>query len=312
MKLLFFDDFRLGVLRGEAVVDVSQAVSDIPRVGPHDVINGLIERFEAYRGRLEDAAASGPGVPVSRVKIRPPLPRPINIDCIAENYLSQVTSSEPALINAFHKSPGAIIGDGDVMVLPDVPASNFEAEAELGVVIGKGAFNVTAAQAMDHVFGYVNFIDGSAKGLLPAKHHHFQVKSRATFAPIGPYLATADEIRDPHAVRVRLWVNGELRQDFSTSGMLYNIPRCIEWVSSIHPLEPGDILATGTNHEGLVSLQDGDRLELEADGLGRLHVSCRDDLKRTWPKETRLERLRRGLPARAEQLTGKYAKPPKD
>jgi 2-keto-4-pentenoate hydratase/2-oxohepta-3-ene-1,7-dioic acid hydratase in catechol pathway len=187
-------------------------------------------------------------VPINTVRIRPPLPRPVNIDCMAVNYMEDGTRKEPAPINAFHKSPGCIIGDGDTMVLPDVPAAIFEGEAELAAVIGRRADNVTAATAMDYVFGYVNFIDGSARGLPPAGNTFYQMKSRATFAPMGPYLATADEIDDPHKLQVRLWVNGTLMQNYNTSDMAHKIPRCVEWVSSIHPLEPGDVLACGTNH----------------------------------------------------------------
>src|SRR5688572_2220306 len=126
MKILFFDDFKLGVLKGDKVVDVSHVVRDISQVGPHDLINGLIARFSEYRPRLEQALASGTGLPVSSVRIRPPLPRPINIDCMAVNYMEDGTREKPAPINAFHKSPGAIIGDGDTMIFTDIPASNFE------------------------------------------------------------------------------------------------------------------------------------------------------------------------------------------
>jgi 2-keto-4-pentenoate hydratase/2-oxohepta-3-ene-1,7-dioic acid hydratase in catechol pathway len=304
---LFFDDFKLGVLKGDNVVDVTQAVRDIPRLGPHDLISGLIERFADYRGALEQAAANGKGAPLNTVRIRPPLPRPVNIDCMAVNYMEDGTRKEPAPINAFHKSPGCIIGDGDTMVLPDVPAAIFEGEAELAAVIGRRADNVTAATAMDYVFGYVNFIDGSARGLPPAGNTFYQMKSRATFAPMGPYLATADEIDDPHKLQVRLWVNGTLMQNYNTSDMAHKIPRCIEWVSSIHPLEPGDVLACGTNHRGLNPFQDGDLVELEVERLGRLHVKIRDDLKRTWARETRLQRQEKGLEGFTPQLTGKYA-----
>jgi 2-keto-4-pentenoate hydratase/2-oxohepta-3-ene-1,7-dioic acid hydratase in catechol pathway len=139
MRLVFFDDFRLGVLQGDGVVDVSDAVKDIPHTGAHDVINGVIARFAEYRPRLEAAAARGAAVPVARVRIRPPLPKPTNIVCMAVNYMEDGTRTEPAPINAFMKSPGAIIGDGDTMVLPDVPATIFEGEAEVAVVIGKRA-----------------------------------------------------------------------------------------------------------------------------------------------------------------------------
>ena len=161
---------------------------------------------------------------------------------------------------------------------------------------------------MSYVFGYTNFIDGSARGVLPANQSFYQMKSRETFAPIGPYLVTADEVKDPQNMMVKLWVNGQLKQDFNTNDMAHRIPRCIEWISAIHPLEPGDIIATGTNHRGLSAFQDGDMVELECEGLGRLHITVRDDQKRTWARETRLERTEKGLQGLTPQLTGKYAK----
>jgi 2-keto-4-pentenoate hydratase/2-oxohepta-3-ene-1,7-dioic acid hydratase in catechol pathway len=303
VKLLFFDDFTLGVLRGDAVIDVSDAVRDIPRLGPHDLINGLISRFDEYRGALEQAVERGQGVPVSQVRIRPPLPKPSNIVCMAVNYMEDGTRAEPAPINAFMKSPNAVIGDGDTMVLPDIAATIFEGEAEMAIVIGKRASAVKAEDAMDYVFGYLNFVDGSARGV-PA---FYQMKSRETFAPMGPYLVTADEVRDPDNLRIQLSVNGTLMQNFNTSDMAHKIPRCIEWVTSIHTLEPGDVLATGTNHRGLSAFQDGDLVELETEGLGRLRVHVRDDLKRTWARETRLDRQEKGLEGTTPQLTVKYA-----
>src|SRR5438132_8271283 len=307
VKLPFFDDFRLGVLTGDAVVDVSQVVRDIPHTGPHDLVSGLIERCAAYKGRLEDAVGRGRGVPVGRVRIRPPLPKPYNIVAMAVNYMEDGTRAEPAPINAFHTSPHAVIGDGEAMVLPDVPATIFEGEAEVALVIGKRASHVSAARAMDHVFGYCNFIDGSARGLLPTGNTFYQMKSRDTFAPMGPYMVTADEIKDPHHLAIRLSVNGTVKQSFNTSDMAHKIPRCIEWVTGIHTLEPGDVLATGTNHRGLSGFQDGDRIELETEGLGTLRFNIRDALKRTWDRETRLDRQQKGQEGTTPQLSGKHA-----
>ena len=307
MKILYFNDFRLGVLNGQNVVDVMDVVKDIPHTGPHNLINGLIERFADYRSKLEQAAGRAKGVPLAEVRIRPPLPRPHNIDCMAVNYMEDGTRSEPAPINAFHKSPNSVIGNGDTMVLPDVPATIFEGEAEVALVIGKRAKNVKAADAMPYIFGYMNFIDGSARGLLPPGNTFYQMKSRDTFAPIGPFLVTADEITDPHRLAVRLSVNGEIKQDFNTSDMAHKIPRCIEWVTSIHALEPGDILATGTNHRGLSAFMDGDRIELEVEKVGKLAFGVRDDLKRTWARETRLDRQKNGQEGTTPQLTGKHA-----
>ena len=307
MKLLFFDDFKLGVLKGDTVVDVSDVVKDIPHTGPHNLISGLIERFADYRGRLDQAVSQGQGIPVSQVRIKPPLPKPYNIVCMAVNYMENGTRAEPAPINAFQKSPHCVIGDGDTMVLHDVPATIFEGEAELALVIGKRASHVSEAEAMDYIFGYLNFIDGSARGLQPGGNTFYQMKSRDTFAPLGPYLVTADEVPDPHNLQVKLWVNGELKQDYHTSDMAHKIPRVIAWMSSIHPLEPGDVIATGTNHRGLSAFQNGDRIELETTGLGRLRIHVQDDLKRVWGRETRLDRQEKGLDGTTPQLEGKYA-----
>src|ERR1700749_2963432 len=201
MKILYFDDFKLGVLKGDAVVDVSVEVKDIPHTGPGDLLNGLIERWGSYKPRLEAAVARGARMPVSNVRLRPPVPGPRTIDCMAVNYMEDGTRSAPAPINAFHKSPSAIIGHGDTMVLPDVPASAFEGEAEIAFVIGKKCSHVSEAEAMNAVFGYMNFIDGSARGLGPPSNVFFQMKSRDTFAPIGPYLFTSDQIKDPPKVQ---------------------------------------------------------------------------------------------------------------
>jgi 2-keto-4-pentenoate hydratase/2-oxohepta-3-ene-1,7-dioic acid hydratase in catechol pathway len=308
MKLAYFNDFRLGVVKGDRLVDVTQVVAAIPHTGPGDLMNGLIANFDQFRARLQDAAARGDGPPVAQVRIRPPLPKPVNVECMAVNYMEDGTRKEPAPINAFHKSPGSIIGHGDTMVLPDLAATIFEGEAELALIIGKPASRVSASRAMDYVFGYTNFIDGSARGVIPENNSFYQMKSRATFAPLGPFLVTADEVPDPHNLQVKLWVNGTLKQNFNTSDMAHKIPRCIEWMTAIHDLEPGDVLATGTNHRGLSAFQDGDRIELECQGMGRLVVGVRDDLKRTWARETRLEREEKGLKGTTPQLTGKYAK----
>ncbi len=308
MKLLLFDDYRLGVLRGDSVVDVSDVVKDVPHTGPGDLMSGLIARFGDYRKKLEDAAGRGKPQPLSAVRIRPPLPKPTNIVCMAVNYMEDGTRSEPAPINAFMKSPGAVIGQGETMVLPDVPATIFEGEAEMALIIGKRATAVPAARAMEYVFGYCNFIDGSARGLLPTGNTFYQMKSRDTFAPMGPYLVTADEIADPHKLAIRLSVNGTVKQSFNTSDMAHKIPRCIEWVTSIHTLEPGDVLATGTNHRGLSAFMDGDRIELETEGLGKLQFNVKDDLKRTWARETRLDRQEKGQEGTTPQLTGKHKK----
>jgi 2-keto-4-pentenoate hydratase/2-oxohepta-3-ene-1,7-dioic acid hydratase in catechol pathway len=307
MKLVYFDDYKLGVLKGDNVVDVSAVVGDVPHTGPGDLISNLIGSFDTYRGRLNDAVASAAGVKLSGVRLRAPLPKPGNIVCMAVNYMENGTLPKKPQINAFHKAGTSIIGPGETMVLPDEPATIFEGEAELALVIGKRASFVPASQAFDYIFGYVNFIDGSARGL--PSTGFFAMKSRATFCPIGPYLVTKDEIANPQSLPVKLTVNGELKQDFNTNDMAHDIARCIEWASSVHTLEPGDILATGTNHRGLSSFMDGDQIALEVQGLGKLQFNVRDSVQpaRKWLRETRQDRKEKGQEGPTPQVSGKYA-----
>ena len=309
MKLCYFNDWRLGVIKGDNVVDVTDTAKDVPHRDTRDLIVGVIAEWDSYKGKLEKAAADGKGVPLASVRLRPPVPRPGNIDCMAVNYMEDGTLAEKPSINCFHKAATAVIGDGDTMVLPDVPASIFEGEAELALVIGKRASNVKAADYKQYIFGYTCFIDGSARGLPPPGNVFFQMKSRATFAPMGPWLVTADEIADPQKLNIELKNNGVVMQKFNTDDMAHQIPRVIEWLSSIQTLEPGDIVATGTNHRGLNSFMDGDKIELTIDKVGTLKFSVKDELKRTWARTTRSQHKDKGGEGpHTPQLTGKYAK----
>jgi 2-keto-4-pentenoate hydratase/2-oxohepta-3-ene-1,7-dioic acid hydratase in catechol pathway len=309
VKLCYFNDYRLGVIKGDQVVDVTDAVKDLPHRDTRDLIVSLIAAWDSHKAKVEKAAAEGKGVALSGVRLRAPVPRPGNIDCMAVNYMEDGTLPEKPAINAFHKAATAVIGDGDTMVLPDAPASIFEGEAELALVIGKRAKNVSQADAMKHIFGYTCFIDGSARGLPPPGNVFFQMKSRESFAPIGPWLVTADEIANPQKLAIELKNNGVTMQKFNTDDMAHQIPRTIEWLSSIHTLEPGDIVATGTNHRGLNSFMDGDKIELTIEKIGTLKFNVKDELKRTWARTTRLQHKESGKEgAHTPQLTGKYAK----
>ena len=309
MKLCYFNDYRLGVIKGDQVVDITDAVKDLPHRDTRDLIVSLIASWDSHKAKVEKAAAEGKGVALSGVRLRPPVPRPGNIDCMAVNYMEDGTLPEKPAINAFHKAATAVIGEGDTMVLPDAPASIFEGEAELALVIGKRAKNVSQADAMKHIFGYTCFIDGSARGLPPPGNVFFQMKSRESFAPIGPWLVTADGIANPQKLAIELKNNGVVMQKFNTDDMAHQIPRTIEWLSSIHTLEPGDIVATGTNHRGLNSFMDGDKIELTIEKIGTLKFNVKDELKRTWARTTRLQHKESGKEgAHTPQLTGKYAK----
>ena len=284
MKLVLFDDYVPGVLKGDRVVDISGVVSDVPHLDGQTWMAGLIERFDQYQGAIESAVDGDDGAPVGQVRLRPPLPEPGRIVCMAGNYREGGSSKGDR--DSFLKSPSAIIGPGDTIVLPDAPAPHFHHEAELGVVIGKKARNVKAADAKDVIFGFINFIDVSARGLNPNGNNSFWwQKSWDTFAPIGPAIVTADEIADPQNLGIKLWVSGDLRQDLRTDDMARSVYEVVEYVTWITTMKPGDIIATGTNHVGLGPIQDGDQIEMEIEGLGRLEVDVRDAWKRTWPRE---------------------------
>ena len=207
------------------------------------------------------------------------------------------------------------------MVLPDVPATIFEGEAEMALVIGKRASHVKAADAME-LRVRLHQLHRRLGARPAAGRASSPMKSRDTFAPIGPYLVTADEIADPHKLPIKLWVNGEVKQDFNTDDMAHKIPRCIEWVTSIHTLEPGDILATGTNHRGLSSFMDGDTVELECGGPRQAqlqgarrpeaHLVARDAAGSAGAKAStrRRRRLAGNTRPRSSGLGGAFGPPP--
>ena len=292
MKLVLFgEEFSLGILSGDSVIDASSVADTISHHSPQELMSGLIADFDRHRGALEQLAAGGAGMPAGSVRLRAPLPCPPRLVCMAVNYLEHDDQIEPAPINAFNKSSGSVIGNGDTIVLPSAPATVFEHEAELGLVIGKRASAIRAEDAYDYVFGYVNFMDVSCRGIGPAGRDSFFIgKSWDTFGPMGPALVTADEVADPLNLPVRLSVQGELRQDYSTRSMGHKIPELLEWITWITALEPGDVVACGTHHLGLGPLQDGDVVEMEIAEFGKLTVNVTDALKRSWPRETRAQR----------------------
>lgn len=308
MKIAQFNDFRLGVVSEGYVVDVSGVV-EAWGIWSGDM-SEIISRWDEFAAPLEEAATEGQKLDIHDVRFRQPVPKPLNIDCMALNYIEDGSGVPPAPINGFAKSPNSLIGDNDTMVFPDVPGTVFEGEAELGVIIGRRAFGVSAEDANDYIFGYTNLIDGSVRGLGPERNNFYQMKSRETFCSMGPWIVTADEVPDAHALSIRLWNNGVLMQDFNTRDMAYDIGRSIEFVSSLHTLEPGDVLATGTNHLGLHPFQHGDLIVLEVDGLGRLRMGVNDALNRTWNRETRGERMALGLEPISPQTGGKYVPDP--
>lgn len=279
MKLLLFNDFKLGVLQDDQVFDVSAATQSLDYHTPQEMMQQVITGWDGLRPQIEAAVAQGQGIPMDQVRFRPPLPRPGQLVCLAGNYL-EPQKPERGLFNAFLKSPNSVIGHGDTVELAPAEASVFHFEPELAVVIGKPASRVSAEQAMDCVFGYTQFIDVSARGLPGG---FFLGKSWHTFGPMGPVIVTKDELTEPNKQAVKLWVNEALNHDLSTADMDRHIPELLAEVTNVLPLEPGDVVSTGTHHFGLKPVQDGDTVRLEITGLGgALVVRCHDAQGRKW------------------------------
>ena len=285
MKLALYDDYQLGVINGDRIVNAMSAVEGMSFRRPQDMMEEVIINWSEMRPRIESAVDGQGGVPLDSVRLRAPVPRPPKLICAAVNYL-EFGQREPAVLDAFLKSPTAVIGNGDTCELPPAPASVFHHEPELAFVIGKTASKVEQDDALSYIFGYTNFLDMSARGLQGAVGNSFFLgKCWDTFAPMGPALVTADEIDDPQDLQVRLWNNDEPRHDFPTSDMAHKIPELISEMSKITTLEPGDVIATGVNHQHIGAVQNGDVLRMEIEGLGPpLIINVSDPSGREWPR----------------------------
>lgn len=285
MKLALYDDYQLGVLHDGHIHDAMAALEGQAFRRPQDLMEEVILRWDELRPQITAAAAQSTGQPLDSVRLRAPLPKPTKLICAALNYL-EFGQRQPAILDAFLKSPTAIIGHGDTCILPPAPASIFHHEPELAFVIGKTATNVSPDDALSYVFGYTNFLDMSARGLQGAVGNSFYLgKCWDTFAPMGPALVTADEIPDPQQLQVRLWNNDDPRHDFPTSDMAHPIKELISEFSKITTLEPGDVIATGVNHQQIGPVQDGDTIRMEIAELGPplvIHIS--DPQRREWPR----------------------------
>ncbi len=303
MKLVLFDDNRLGVINDGLVVDAMEVFEGVQFRRPQDMIEEIITNWEELGPKIASAIQGKVGVPLDRVKLRPPVPQPSKLICAAVNYL-EFGQREPAVLDAFLKSPSAIIGSGDTCVLPPAPATIFHHEPELAFVVGKRATNVTQDDALSYIFGYCNFLDMSARGLQGAVGNSFFLgKCWDTFAPMGPALVTADEIPDPQNLQIRLWNNNEPRHDFPTSDMAHQIRELVSEFSKITTLEPGDVVATGVNHQQIGAVQEGDVIRMETKELGpALEIRISDPSNREWPRGIDTEmaaRIVAGAPRRS-------------
>ncbi len=275
---------RFGVHLGAHVLDLAEApgweegweqapasVAELLAAGPPGI--------ERARAAAEGAGDGGPGVrPVSAVRLLTPIPRPPKIVAIGRNYRDHVREAQvkqPDLPKLFAKYAGALIGPGAPIVKPTVTEA-LDYEAELGVVIGRPGRGIAQADAARHIAGYTVANDVTARNFQMHDEQLTLAKNFRTFAPIGPWVETADAVPDPGGLAVRCWVNGMLVQDGTTRDLVFDIPYLVAFISTVIDLEPGDIILTGTPAGvGYVRtpplfLRPGDRVRVEVEGVGVL------------------------------------------
>jgi 2-keto-4-pentenoate hydratase/2-oxohepta-3-ene-1,7-dioic acid hydratase in catechol pathway len=229
----------------------------------------------ASGGKLLPAGSS---YAVEDVKLLAPVPRPPKFICIGLNYLDHAKETKqqvPKVPTVFNKFTNVVIGPGASIVLPNASKAP-DYEAEMAFIVGRGGRNIAADSAMEHVFGYTIVNDVSARDIQNATSQWLLGKTCDTFAPMGPWIVTADEIDDPHALDIWLEIGGERLQNSNTRELIFRIPRLIEYISSVVTLEPGDVVATGTpggigftrNPQRL--LKAGDEVTIHVEGIGEL------------------------------------------
>jgi 2-keto-4-pentenoate hydratase/2-oxohepta-3-ene-1,7-dioic acid hydratase in catechol pathway len=289
MKLVLFqtsegDEPSPGLLTDRGAVSIAGAVQR--SYTPQLTMQGVIDSFDRLRPALERQAAEGEPLPFGSVRLRAPLPRPGKILCCIANYWEHA-QREARPLNMFLKNPEAVVGPGDTIVLPEFTEPwIFMHEAELALVIKGPAKKVSQENWQSAVFGYTCLIDVSARGegRRTWKAGSWLGKSFDTFAPIGPCIATADELPEPNDVVVRFWNDGQLRHSYNTDDMEHRVPELVEFASTIMTLNTGDLIACGTNHEGLGALQDGETVDIEIERIGRMSLKVADPLKRSWER----------------------------
>ena len=280
---------------GEAgAVDVARASEWLglePRLpsDPQDLLRqGLLGPAAELARRLEQrlASAGTAGLPAGvyhprgSVRLGPPVPRPPQMVCLGLNYRDHAREQgkePPSRPLLFAKSPAAVIGPEDEIQLePELEQVDYE--LELGVVIGREASRIRAAEALDHVAGYTIFLDISDREAQYSDKQWYRGKSHDTFAPCGPWLTAAARVADPGRLAMELRVNGEVRQHSSTAEMIFSVPEILAYITRTITLQPGDLVATGTPagvgvfRQPPVFLRPGDLLQARIEGLGELET----------------------------------------
>ena len=264
---------RVGVIDGEDVVDVTSRAGDQAQhgiVSPMRALLSLPGTLSEIIGPLDGERTS-----LASAWLAPIVPDPPKIIAAPVNYRDhQAEMQEEYHIGAlgiFLKATSSVIGSGGTVRLPYLDR-RFDQEGELAVVIGRRASHVSVEETLDYVAGYTMLFDMTMRG----GEDRSTRKSFDTFTPVGPYLVTPDEAGPPDAMRLRTWVNDDLRQDADVSDLIWNVPRLLAYASSVMTLQPGDIITTGTP-AGIGQIVDGDRIAMEITNLGTLQVVVSDE-----------------------------------
>jgi 2-keto-4-pentenoate hydratase/2-oxohepta-3-ene-1,7-dioic acid hydratase in catechol pathway len=231
-------------------------------------MNRLIANFSVFHSVL-DAARQRPGFPVSDVKLLTPVPAASKVIAYPINYhdhgIEMGRETRANNMGFFLKPPSSLCGASEPIVLPAIEGRRIEHECELAIIIGKRGRDISRENWAEYVFGYSCLMDIVVRG----KEERVARKAYDTFCPVGPWIVTADELGDPNALRGRLWVNDDLRQDANTRDLVVDIPGMIEIASHIMTLEPGDIIAAGTP-AGVGPIKHGDKVRIEFEKIGTM------------------------------------------
>jgi 2-keto-4-pentenoate hydratase/2-oxohepta-3-ene-1,7-dioic acid hydratase in catechol pathway len=256
---------------------VSYHTTDGTRVGVQTP-NGLVETDSPLKAILAGQATVRRGAPLETVRIAPAVPDPGKIICVGLNYrghAAEIGAPMPTSPILFGKFANALAADGDDISL-DATAEQYDWEAELAVVIGQGGRNISESTALEHVWGYCCANDLSARDLQMKTSQWLLGKTLDRFLPLGPKLVSADEIGDPAALGIRCFVNDEIVQESTVGDMVFSVEELVSYISRYFPLEPGDVISTGTpagvamGRPNTPWLRPGDVVRVEIDNLGSL------------------------------------------
>jgi 2-keto-4-pentenoate hydratase/2-oxohepta-3-ene-1,7-dioic acid hydratase in catechol pathway len=271
MKLASFDEDRIGVVRADGIVDVTDLTPLPAGIWPPVGMVALIADFDARRPAIEQVVREGPARPLGAVRLNSPVRWPNKLLAYPANYhkhIEEMRSANRADINGFFlKANSSISGPAEPIVLPDLPDREIHHECELAIFIGRGGRHIPEAEALEHIFGYACLMDMTVRG----KEERVMRKSYDSFCPIGPWIVTCDEVADPTCLDLELWVNQERRQKANTRDLILGIREMIALASSVATLHPGDIIATGTP-EGVGPLRDGDKVTIRIQSVGEMTV----------------------------------------